>query len=124
MASVIPSREAILLLRGALRTNAPKCAQRLRILARVPARRVATHTHSHHASAISVLPTVVDTNSVDYKENAKSMNELTGRLAELHSRFALGGPQKAREKHIARGKMLPREYVHPAGYCCSTDTMH
>lgn len=33
------------------------------------------------------------------------------RMTELHAKIAKGGPQKARDKHIARGKMLPREYV-------------
>ena len=32
-------------------------------------------------------------------------------LEDLHRKIAQGGPQKARDKHVARGKMLPREYV-------------
>ncbi len=39
------------------------------------------------------------------------MDELMARMTELHARIAQGGSQKAREKHVARGKMLPREYV-------------
>jgi len=39
------------------------------------------------------------------------MGEVTARMQELHQRVESGGPAKAREKHIARGKMLPREYV-------------
>lgn len=39
------------------------------------------------------------------------MNELMARMTELHAKIAQGGPQKARDKHIARGKMLPRDRV-------------
>ena len=39
------------------------------------------------------------------------MGELMARMSELHARVAEGGPQKAKEKHVARGKMLAREYV-------------
>ena len=74
-------------------------------------RSIATHTSSHHASALSVLPTKVDTSSADFKENAMRFDELMTSMREIHEKVALGGPQKAREKHLARGKMLPREYV-------------
>ena len=33
------------------------------------------------------------------------------RLQELHGQIERGGPEKARQKHEARGKMLPREFV-------------
>jgi 3-methylcrotonyl-CoA carboxylase beta subunit len=37
------------------------------------------------------------------------MNEVIDGMKELHASAALGGTAKAREKHLARGKMLPRE---------------
>lgn len=74
-------------------------------------RSIATHTFSHHASALSVLPTNVDTSSADFKENAAQFGELLANMRELHQKIEQGGAQKAREKHVARGKMLPREYV-------------
>lgn len=37
------------------------------------------------------------------------MNEAIERLNSLHAKIALGGPEKARQRHVARGKMLPRE---------------
>ena len=43
------------------------------------------------------------------------MGELMARMSELHARIAEGGPEKAKEKHVARGKMLAREYVEE---CC------
>lgn len=39
------------------------------------------------------------------------MQELLDRMSSLHSTIAQGGPQKAREKHVARGKMLPRDRI-------------
>lgn len=39
------------------------------------------------------------------------MKELVDRMAKLHGTIAQGGPQKAKDKHIARGKMLPRDRV-------------
>ncbi|CEL02972.1 Putative Propionyl-CoA carboxylase beta chain [Aspergillus calidoustus] len=72
---------------------------------------IASYTHPHHASAISVLPTAVDTSSPDFKENAQQMQEVLDRMNSIHSTIAQGGPQKAKDKHIARGKMLPRDRV-------------
>lgn len=72
---------------------------------------IATQVLSHHASAISILPTKIDTSSTEFKDNASQVGEVMARMQELHRRIHEGGPEKAREKHIARGKMLPREYV-------------
>ena len=74
-------------------------------------RAIARHTYNHHASALSVLPSNVDKSSNDYTENARQMGEVMARMKELHRKVEEGGSAKAREKHIARGKMLPREYV-------------
>lgn len=74
-------------------------------------RAIASYTHPHHASAISVLPTVVDVSSPDFRENGQQMKELVDGMTEMHTKIAQGGPQKAKDKHIARGKMLPRDRV-------------
>ncbi|MCJ1353783.1 MAG: Methylcrotonoyl-CoA carboxylase beta chain, mitochondrial [Icmadophila ericetorum] len=77
-----------------------------------PARRgITTHTYAHHASALSVLPTAVDTSSAEYIENASQMKEVMDRMRTLHSKIEKGGPVKAREKHISRGKMLARDRI-------------
>jgi len=92
-----------------------KCLHRIALrscnVPQLSVRRIATHTYAHQESAISVLPTIVDENSPQYKQNAQQMGEITARMNELHAKIEQGGPAKAREKHIARGKMLPREYV-------------
>lgn len=74
-------------------------------------RTVATHTYSHHASALSIVPSNVDRSSEEYKENARQMGEVMARMQELHQKIEVGGSAKARDKHVARGKMLPREYL-------------
>ncbi|KAL4775800.1 carboxyl transferase [Aspergillus nidulans var. acristatus] len=78
---------------------------------RTQARPIASYTHPHHASAISVLSTAVDTSSPDFKENARQMQEVLDHMNSLHSTISQGGPQKAKDKHVARGKMLPRDRV-------------
>jgi 3-methylcrotonyl-CoA carboxylase beta subunit len=70
---------------------------------------VATHTHSFHANQISVIRSKVDTSSEIFKENAQQMEAALQRIRELKMAAAQGGPPKNREKHVARGKMLPRE---------------
>lgn len=78
---------------------------------RIPARAIATHVNNHHASSLSVMPTSVDKSSAVFRDNATQMGEVMARMQELHQTIEYGGPAKAKDKHIARGKMLPREYV-------------
>ncbi|KAJ5735556.1 methylcrotonoyl-CoA carboxylase beta chain [Penicillium malachiteum] len=78
---------------------------------RISSRSVASYTHPHHASALSVLPTAVDTSSSEYRENSQQMQEILEQMNSLHAKISKGGSEKAREKHIARGKMLPRDRV-------------
>lgn len=74
-------------------------------------RTIATHTHSFHANQISVIRSNVDTSSSEFKQNAEQMEEAIQRIRDLKAAAAGGGSKKARDKHIARGKMLPREYA-------------
>ncbi|EON99617.1 putative methylcrotonoyl- carboxylase beta chain protein [Phaeoacremonium minimum UCRPA7] len=74
-------------------------------------RTVATFTAAHQAGAISTIKSDVDTASDEFKENERAMGEAMTRLAELTRTVQKGGPAKAREKHLARKKMLPRDRV-------------
>ena len=74
-------------------------------------RTIATHSHSHHAAQLSVLQTNVDRQSDAYAQNAKDFEQATQKLRELHEHTARGGSEKARTKHVERGKMLVREYA-------------
>ncbi|KAJ5183070.1 methylcrotonoyl-CoA carboxylase beta chain [Penicillium capsulatum] len=82
-----------------------------RCTTRTSSRAITNYTHPHHASALSILPTTVDTSSPAYRENSQQMQELLDKMSNLHATISQGGPQKARDKHIARGKMLPRDRV-------------
>ncbi len=72
-------------------------------------RSISNHTHPYQASRISALLTNVDSSAPDFQENSRRMDELLGTLNDLHARIALGGPEKARNKQLSRGKMLVRE---------------
>ncbi|KAI8966505.1 carboxyl transferase [Daldinia sp. FL1419] len=78
---------------------------------RLSARTVASYTAPHQANAISVIQSNIDSTSDEFKENERLMNEAMARLEQLTRSAQRGGPAKAREKHIARKKMLPRDRV-------------
>lgn len=76
-----------------------------------PRRAVATFTAPHQAQAISTIQTVVDPGSDEFRENQRAMDGAVARLTQLTAQVAAGGPPKARDKHLARNKMLPRDRV-------------
>ncbi|MFC3713863.1 carboxyl transferase domain-containing protein [Sphingoaurantiacus capsulatus] len=47
----------------------------------------------------------------DFKRNDEAMRGLVAELRELSGKISLGGSSSARDKHVARGKLLPRERV-------------
>jgi 3-methylcrotonyl-CoA carboxylase beta subunit len=60
---------------------------------------------------METLVSRIDPSSDTFRENASAQRQL---VAELHERLAstaLGGPEKSRQRHIARGKLLPRDRV-------------
>ncbi|KAI4121131.1 MAG: hypothetical protein LQ338_006548 [Usnochroma carphineum] len=74
-------------------------------------RPIATHTYAHHAQKLSILPTNVDVASPTYKQNAADYASLMSQLQDLHRKIEAGGPEKARQKHLERGKMLVRDRI-------------
>ncbi|MEL7129781.1 MAG: carboxyl transferase domain-containing protein [Pseudomonadota bacterium] len=58
-----------------------------------------------------VLKSSIDPTSPSFVSNAKAMDGLIDRLREKTAAVARGGSERARERHIARGKLLPRERV-------------
>ncbi|KAI4272311.1 MAG: hypothetical protein L6R38_006655 [Xanthoria sp. 2 TBL-2021] len=74
-------------------------------------RSIATHTYSHHAKQLSILPTNVDTSSSTFRDNASNFNALMSQMEDLHRKIEKGGTEKAREKHLAKGKMLVRDRI-------------
>src|SRR5207342_2856480 len=49
--------------------------------------------------------------SEEFRANAERMRGLVADLKEKTDKVAMGGDEKAREKHLARGKLLPRDRV-------------
>lgn len=49
--------------------------------------------------------------SDEFLANKEAMNGLVGDLATKREESAMGGPERARERHLKRGKLLPRDRV-------------
>jgi 3-methylcrotonyl-CoA carboxylase beta subunit len=60
---------------------------------------------------VAILNSTIDKSSVEFRKNATQMAALTEELQKRRAEAAQGGPAKARERHVARGKLLPRERV-------------
>ncbi|MDE2299987.1 MAG: methylcrotonoyl-CoA carboxylase, partial [Burkholderiales bacterium] len=58
-----------------------------------------------------VLASKLSTRSDDFKANAAAMRALVDDLNARLAQVAQGGGDAARAKHLARGKLLPRERV-------------
>lgn len=103
-----PSNALLRSLGRALRDQQPRS-----VLASSPRhiRFAATFTYPQHAQAISVLPSAVDKSSHDFKDNAAQLSDVMNKYTDLHKKIQRGGPQKARDKHVQRGKMLARDRV-------------
>ena len=60
---------------------------------------------------MTILSSAIDTRGPEFQENAAHM---AGLLDELHATIGAviqGGGDRARERHLKRGKLLPRERV-------------
>ncbi len=60
------------------------------------------------------MPVITDTaqpQSDEFKDNAEHLQSLVGELNETLQQVRLGGSERARQKHLARDKMLPRERI-------------
>src|SRR3954470_17905172 len=57
------------------------------------------------------LESKINPRSEDFKQNSDSMRQLVDDLKAKIAKIALGGGDDAREKHVARGKLLPRDRV-------------
>ncbi len=60
---------------------------------------------------MSVLASVVDRQSAAFRANEVHNRALVAELRGKVGSAAMGGPAAARERHVARGKLLPRERV-------------
>ena len=60
---------------------------------------------------MAAIATSVDTASKEFRANQSAMRALVAELEIRRAKAAEGGPPRARERHLARGKLLPRERV-------------
>jgi 3-methylcrotonyl-CoA carboxylase beta subunit len=60
---------------------------------------------------VAKLSSVIDTGSSEFRANAQAMRALVSELQAKREEAALGGPPRARERHLSRGKLLPRARV-------------
>lgn len=61
---------------------------------------------------MTVIKSAVTERSESYKINAKAMGEALGVVQEAADFALQGGGQHARERHLSRGKLLPRDRVN------------
>ena len=59
-----------------------------------------------------VIESKLNTRSPEFAANAAAMQALVDDLHAHCAKIALGGGEEARKKHVARGKLLPRERVN------------
>ena len=57
------------------------------------------------------LESTLDTRSDDFKNNVAAMQKVVDDLHTTIQKILLGGGEEARKKHLARGKLLPRDRV-------------
>lgn len=60
---------------------------------------------------MSILETNTNVRSDDFRTNSQHMQNLISDLREKVKTVSLGGSKRAREKHVARGKLLPRDRI-------------
>ncbi len=60
---------------------------------------------------MSIIRTAINPRTEEFRANAAAMGALVADLRDKVAVIARGGDDKAREKHTARGKLLPRERV-------------
>ena len=58
-----------------------------------------------------MIASAIDTRSDEFRTNGAAMAALVAELHERRAAAAAGGPQRLRERHLERGKMLPRDRV-------------
>lgn len=60
---------------------------------------------------MAILSSSIDKNAADFRTNADRMRALVSELQSRRTEAAQGGSERARERHVGRGKLLPRARV-------------
>jgi len=68
-------------------------------------------TRTRESTSMSVIASQIDPRSPDFQASSAQLRAVVDDLQRELVRSAEGGGAKAREKHVARGKLLPRERI-------------
>src|SRR5437016_652175 len=68
-------------------------------------------TERHREACLARIASLIDTAAEDFRANAAQMRALVEELETRRAEAAEGGPKPARERHLERGKLLPRDRV-------------
>jgi 3-methylcrotonyl-CoA carboxylase beta subunit len=60
---------------------------------------------------MAIIRSALSPRAAEFRQNAERMRALVADLRDKVARVSLGGDAQSREKHMARGKLLPRERV-------------
>ena len=60
---------------------------------------------------MSILSPLISLHGPEAERNAKAWADLVTDLDEIEDDVAMGGPERSRQRHLERGKLLPRERV-------------
>jgi 3-methylcrotonyl-CoA carboxylase beta subunit len=60
---------------------------------------------------VPVITSAIDAASAEFRANASAMKALVEELRERRAEASRGGPERSRERHVAAGKLLPRDRV-------------
>jgi 3-methylcrotonyl-CoA carboxylase beta subunit len=60
---------------------------------------------------MTAFKSTIDTNSDLFAENTAAMNAVIDDLREKVGQIELGGGERSRERHVSRGKLLPRDRI-------------
>jgi len=60
---------------------------------------------------VPILTTKIDRSSEDFEKNSAAHIKLVEELNKVNDYVMLGGPERSREKHLARGKLLARDRI-------------
>jgi 3-methylcrotonyl-CoA carboxylase beta subunit len=68
-------------------------------------------TFASQGSDLNQLQSKINSRSEEFKNNQATMLNLVQDLKQISQKIALGGGESARQKHIARGKLLARDRI-------------
>ena len=58
-----------------------------------------------------IITTKIDLTSEDFEKNTAALTELVNELGKVDGYLLQGGPERSREKHLSRGKMMARDRI-------------